>query len=441
MIKKKTSNILKQIIKFCFISSVLFSYSCKQKIKNKESLSILNDSPIFKPVVISGTTDEKKAFEYLNILDYSNFFGSKHLNQEEKKSADSLFITLKSIKEPRIMEVMLFGDNLYRTRFFVTPEDSIHIEIKNNKIRFKGKLSTHYNFYLELDSLDSQWATINYDGNIKEYKNKCDKLYKSRKAFFDTYIKTHKGVSNDFINFVQGELKFEYLYNLISPRSIKSEYSNASINNLDGLFSVLENESNMLEGNFLNLENYFDNINIEDFNRPELINNDFFKRSLVKYIRHYFVQHEYLNYTKETFNAELNFIKENLNGEIAKYATGRLIYDYYNKGFGQDESNFNLLKNVISDYKKLSLNPTYREVVNNIEEELNLFNSIIPKNLRNERLLTIKGDTIIFADIINSAKGKTKIIDFWASWCTPCISDIKHSKKIKEKLTLSNNID
>ncbi len=42
---------------------------------------------------------------------------------------------------------------------------------------------------------------------------------------------------------------------------------------------------------------------------------------------------------------------------------------------------------------------------------------------------SIKADSLLFA-IKNSFKGKAIFIDFWATWCSPCISEFPHSKKL-----------
>ena len=37
-----------------------------------------------------------------------------------------------------------------------------------------------------------------------------------------------------------------------------------------------------------------------------------------------------------------------------------------------------------------------------------------------EKLVTLDGNEIAFQDILEKHKGKTVVLDFWASWCTNC---------------------
>jgi len=423
-------------------STITLLFNCKQELKNSKNPNVLKDSIVSKPVVIFGkSTDDKNAFDNINIFSYSDFFAGRNEELSNLNLNDSESLTLDSINKPQIIELMTFGDKPYRTRMFVSPGDIINVNIKNNKLKFTGTNESHYNFYLELDSLDNQWSKNEYKGDINDYKKNSIELQQKRLNFFNQYIKEHEEVSEEFINQVKSELNFEYLYNLVAPRSIVTEGSNSYVNNLEGVMSTLENESNLVDGNILNLEDYFDNIAIEDFNRPELINNDYFKRSLVQYIRHYFTKQEYISYTKENFEQELNFINKNLNGEIAKYATGRLIHDFYEKGFGQDEYNLDQMKDLISNYNKQILNSSYRKAITEIEEDLNLFNAKITNELLNEKLLTLNNDTITLKEVFNNTKGKLKVINFWASWCSPCISDFKNSQQIKNDMANNNNFD
>ncbi len=50
------------------------------------------------------------------------------------------------------------------------------------------------------------------------------------------------------------------------------------------------------------------------------------------------------------------------------------------------------------------------------------------------KLVTVKNEPLTLEDIFKSNKGKLIVLDFWASWCTPCIEEFPAFEKIKAKL-------
>lgn len=54
-----------------------------------------------------------------------------------------------------------------------------------------------------------------------------------------------------------------------------------------------------------------------------------------------------------------------------------------------------------------------------------------------ETLLTIDGNQVKFKDILKKQKGKTTVIEFWASWCSDCV---KAMPKLKELQANNPNV-
>ncbi|PCI33255.1 MAG: alkyl hydroperoxide reductase [Flavobacteriaceae bacterium] len=49
----------------------------------------------------------------------------------------------------------------------------------------------------------------------------------------------------------------------------------------------------------------------------------------------------------------------------------------------------------------------------------------------NQQITTVDGDTIAFKEVIAKHKGKTIVLDFWASWCSDCIKALPAVKKFE----------
>ncbi len=434
---------LKNKIIFLLTLVLLSFITCKQNNENntRKITSVLKDKTnSSKNVVIKGFADDTKAFDYMNFINYSYFRGANHDNLFKEKINDTTIFTLESINQAQIIEVFSFGDSTnYSTRIFASPGDSIAMLIDKRGIGFNGRNASQYNFFAELDSTNTEWAKNKYKGDIKDYKKRCLSIYKRRHQFFEDYIVKNQ-VSNDFKRIVGAELKFEYLYNLVAPRSVTTEFG-FNVNSQEGFFQTIAKDYDVERDGFFDVGDYMDHITINDFKRPELLNEDYFKRSLVAFIRSYYVNYGRLNYSTVNFKTEKEYIQNHLNGSLENYAITSLIHDYYEKGFGQGKIDREEIKNLIHEYKDKGLNPSYREALDRIDEKLDAFGLKFPEKVMAERLIGLSGDTVTLDNVLKKAKNKIKVLDLWASWCSPCISEITKTKTFRKHLANNENIE
>jgi thiol-disulfide isomerase/thioredoxin len=57
---------------------------------------------------------------------------------------------------------------------------------------------------------------------------------------------------------------------------------------------------------------------------------------------------------------------------------------------------------------------------------------------KKQKLTTLEGKDISFGDVLNQYKGKTILVEVWASWCSDCV---KAMPKVKEMQTNNPNVD
>ena len=408
----------------------------QEKINNE---IILQNNPE-ADVHFFATAKNAELLESFNLLDYSELVGRFGSHYEQEISHDTLHITLPEIRGAQIVELMAFGTSeFYNTRLMINPGDSIYLSLENSQITFTGPKAIEQGFFNHINTDELAWP--NYTNSIQDYKTNVQDIYKKRKTIFEDFVKKNTNISAEFLSNVDAEMKYEYLYQLVNPRSLKPTVNTENpifFNDTDGLLNTMRitdtNNEELLDSKW-----YYDDVKIEDFQKPEFVNNDYFKRALSGYIRHYFAEYEYLNYSKETFRAEKEFIHQNLSDGLENYALGRLIYEYSKRGFGRGLDDRKILHAAIAEFKSNTSDPAYLEPIEDIEELLETIGYQFQSNILNEKVVNVHLDTLTIGDILKENKKGFQIFDFWASWCPPCIKDIKESKNFKSKI--SSNYD
>ena len=426
----------------------IFFSGCKKNndlVNEKTSHQNIEHKKIFKQyekVIITGTSDNTRALKSLVILNNSYLFGTNHKYSKKQYFNDSLVMELDSVKQNHFMELFVTGDTIgSKTRLYISPGDTLNFIIKNYQIKFTGKKAALQNFFYDLEKETKNYHSNPYLGNIDHYKRNTKTIYKQRIAFFDRYIIDQHISNKEYITFIKDVLKFEYLNNLIQPRSVKSKFFNSYYNTDKGVLSTIEEEYSKREDLF-DISSYVDNVTISDFNRPDLLVNSYlFKDAFDSFIRFYFVKNDHLKYTKESFLAEKEFIQKNFDGELENYAIARMIRQYHVNGFGYSEINLALMKGLIKEYEDKFTKPSYKEKMEEFMEELNNFNFTLSKYALQSKLINPAGDTTNLGEVFNRTKQKIKVIDFWASWCPPCIKEIKKAKGFKNELKDKDHVE
>ncbi len=140
----------------------------------------------------------------------------------------------------------------------------------------------------------------------------------------------------------------------------------------------------------------------------------------------------------EFVDIDENYISELYNLKQYQKAKDK-IEEFIKMGKGSDK-----MRNILSDvFIKLGgtkdelnnyLEKLNTEASNNLKEKLK--NEIINKPAPQFTLNDIDGKTVNLSDY----KGKTVIVDFWATWCRPCRQSFPIMKKAIEKFSKQNNV-
>ncbi len=426
-----------------YLLLIIFLFNCgNEKGKNNKNVKaeFIDNLKLDKAIII-GKTDDLRVFEYFNIVNKSSHsLKLKNYYHEKKIIGDSLILNIDSISEPQLIDMFSYTDNImYSAKFFLEPGDTIMFEIKNKRLLIKGEKADEYNFYTTLRDSTPDYMLNHYNGNIMEYKSRVDSIHNKKVAFFNKYLKKHNITSKTFIDFVESDLKYWHIFELTNPRTQKSRNSIYLVDP-DGLVPIILKEYSSKERLF-NINNYLGDIAIDDFNDEKHLNLLSFKAVFPTLIRNHFEISDNPKYSKEKFLAEKAVIERNFNGKIKEFAIASLISIYHDKGFANSKQSVSFFRNEINDYVNQYLDSKYAMDIQELGENLDSFELEFPESVLNTKLLNKYGDTLKLGEIFNRSNERIRVIDFWASWCPPCVSEIKKAQSFRDKLSVENNVE
>lgn len=423
-----------------FLISILISCKKENKLPIEKSVSTneLGKKQSEQVVIIGNTTDSTLIKSFV-VTNGSYGFGSEHKDLERKETKQSLILTLDSIQKPMVMEALCWDENkkFYNIDIFVSPGDSIQFSLKENGLFFYGKHAEINNFLFKIHNDSTlDYGRNPYKGDLTEYKKNVE-LVKNKRLAVLTHLKA-EGIA---VEPIEAILKYDYLYNLISPRHEEvNGYSGHFINSLHGLSSMIDKEYSNNERLF-NLSDYLDNTTLDDFKTSEIAYDYRYKNSLNAFIRLYFDTSNHPLYSKEKYDSETTFIKSNFEGDQQDYLLVRLLWDYNLNGFGYSKANADYMKSFIHDFEQKTKNSSYLETMETIKTKLAFKGFSISKKSLDTQLINKWGDTLQLADVLKKSGNKIKVLNFWASWCGPCVSEIQKTKAFKDRLMVEKNLD
>lgn len=341
------------------------------------------------------------------ILDeHQNEFSNQNFIKDIKNEKLNFMLNLS---KPKLFRFYSLKPQTAPSIIYVSPNDSITYKLdSNNTIVFEGKNAAQYNFFNKLNASNLNYKLYSDNIDIWEYKNECKKVYFDRCNFLKLYVKSEK-VSNLFEKKAREVLFFEYLNRFLIPEK-----------------AILK-EPKCLE-----------DINIEKFKVTNYEDNTYFHLALMKYLNYTsIVANNNERFSIKTFNYQLNLINNNFLGNIKEYCITKTFFDY-NKNLKSE--NIFFLKKALDTYLPQIKEEKFKIALKQLKEKLNYLNPYLPDKVLNSKLLDVNGNIVTLNEVLIKNDSKIKVIDFWASWCAPCIEEIRKSYPFRGKIDIENNI-
>ena len=311
------------------------------------------------------------------------------------------------------------------------------LEIKYNGLYTFNNGSSKWDLYLTTDSnlqlnfdQNNRDETIAFSGNTS---NECLYLYEKHKLYDAKNLdltKTYSLAESDFVSCIDKVVSTN-LELLKNTKNLNDFFRKSEEKNI-----VYNAQSNYYSYKYMHSYYTKSNVSKAKICESRLFNRDTIKFNFDEFLfSPVFRGYENGRFTTSfnpKFNKNKSDAKEILSEDLAKI-NNSVIEDFILKNLaGQlnsyDDKNNHLLKAIIDLTKDENFKNQLLSKIENMGKFVN--GSAAP----NFELVDQNGNKVRLEDF----KGKNIYIDFWATWCKPCVAEIPDLKKVEEKFKDKN---
>lgn len=333
-----------------------------------------------------------------SLLIYSDPITFQEIVHELEVNAQNNFELSLNLSEPTIG---IFNYGKEKVKVYLEPGDLMQIKFSGNNfmhsLQFAGKGSAHNNYLKEREikfseiEKDARKQAETMDEN--DYTQLLEKIKIDKNNFLDS-SKFASQFSDRFKIFAQADIDYWYAYLMLNY-----PWEFGFSNNLDGAKEMPKSYYSFLDALPVSVEGALPNSNYS-----------------------YFLD-QFFDYQSEQIeNKELSsnqLVEKYLTGEPAAYYKAKNLSIACNRGRAKMEG-----ENIKAFIENNSFE-IYNDVLRLVYNEAKGLQ--IGMDAPNFTLTDIRGKEVVLSEL----KGKVIYLDFWATWCSPCLMQMKNSKSWK----------
>ena len=328
-------------------------------------------------------------------------------------------------------------------KLFLEPGDQLHIDADlldlPQSLRFSGQGAANNQFLAALRSRFPDYLRIDYkDLEVDAFRKIIDQRRSELERFLDEGCSQYQ-LTPGFITYCHSEITYEWAEGIVSyPRNYERENGRENEALPEDYFDILDQVElvdeaaigtthyrRFLWNNFLRImrkaEERAEREQLSEEQRRNRI-----KPHIIAYLPDFIVQ-----WDKEQRRGKVILIqfhpivyhlaKRLLHGKVLYFfLAGQIIDDFHWSRFDQGEQR-------LAEFLQDNPYPEYTEAVEEVVRETSKFKPGQPAP--DFTLENLEGQSVSLSDF----KGQAVFLDFWASWCGPCIMAVPHLEQIKQQ--------
>ncbi len=347
----------------------------------------------------------------LSVIVYTDYLVYNSQTFEINLTKEGKFKTDIPLEQAEI--ATLAYDNQY-VNIYLVPGDKLSMEFEGPRlietIRYFGNTANENSFLNQYYKDYSDNRSFNAFDKMKELNGESFKQFvedkKQKQLAFLNEFNTRKALSSRFIERIKQMREYEDLSMLIRYPMMHRYLSGNKEAKTEASFYSFMDKSTLQHDHALNLAAYCEYVkDHEQWASKELGG----------------IRQDSVTSTEEYYKKRYQYARNNYTGQVRSFLLSALLIEAF------PYVNVNSILPEVNDYRALKPVKKNSDLV---EVALSRAIALSPgKPAPLFTLTNLQGQQVSLSDF----RGKVVYLDFWASWCGPCIGELPHAKKLKEK--------